>query len=222
MTKILTCSELYELSTHPKINTISLELLREYYATYLEPFKYEISLTGNDDGGNEISRTIDLRFDKDCFCHLVATKKIVKRSVRSNDLYKYFGSNGYDNIQNGMINFDLFKTMNRKLYDLNKSKFVFFYLIPLVMDNAKAVLFDGTKLQNSDVDCDIIFYDEINKKYIHLGVDYNEKKGYYRPVTFLVEKVTEANSGLKFIENQNPLLVGQIHKVSAIGSVVGK
>ncbi|KZM52533.1 hypothetical protein A3Q35_18200 [Aeribacillus pallidus] len=93
----------------------------------------------------------------------------------------------------------------------NKARFVFFYLIPRIIESPQAVIYDSSKLK-SRVDSEILFYDECNKAYVHIGITYDENLSYYVPRTFLIEKITEKNDGLKYIKNQQNISVRKISK----------
>lgn len=54
--------QLNRLTTKPRINDISLELLREYYETFLHPFEFHYTVNDSLDQDN-----IKLRFDKENF-----------------------------------------------------------------------------------------------------------------------------------------------------------
>jgi hypothetical protein len=60
------------------------------------------------------NRTIELRFDKENFCHLFGIESIVRWNVRDIRIYK--GKLGWDNVKNGSIDFsDLKKKINEGL-----------------------------------------------------------------------------------------------------------
>lgn len=44
-TMILNCQQLFQATENPKINDITLDLLREYYETYLHPYIYQYEIT---------------------------------------------------------------------------------------------------------------------------------------------------------------------------------
>ncbi|WP_066252173.1 hypothetical protein [Aeribacillus pallidus] len=121
---MLTCTELYNCSENPRINMISLELLREYYETYLMPYKFEYTATDySDKTSNKIN--IDLRFDAENFCHLLGIESIVSKNVRKKDLYKYKGKCGFDNIKSGIIDFKFLKSINKKGFNDNNVNYHF-------------------------------------------------------------------------------------------------
>ena len=68
--------ELKELTIKPKINDITLDVLREYYEIFLHPFIYTYTITKNDK-----TRMIALRFNTHNFCHLLGVETIAKRAV---------------------------------------------------------------------------------------------------------------------------------------------
>ena len=203
---IKTCEELYNATENPKINDITLDLLREYYETYLCPyiFKYEIK-----DGTN--TREIELRFDEENFCHLLGLESIVRRNVR--DIFRYKGQKGWDEIKSGNIDISELKGRNKSGFKDNKARFVFFYLLPKLVDAPQGILFDPQKLSgNTRIECELLFFDRFKKAYIHIGIEYDETKDCYIPRTFLIEKITKHNDGMKYIESQTQISVKKIHK----------
>lgn len=209
---VLTCEQLYNATIKPDITDLSLDLLREYYETYLHPYIYKFEIKNE---RAKSSRTIELRFDKENFCHLLAVEKIMKYTVNKDDLKQYKGEAGWNNIVNGTITLNLLKKKEtKKRFNDNKAKYVFFYLIPKLIESPKAVLYDASKVDgNTQIDCEILFYNNVQKAYVHLGIEFNEKAGYYRPRTFFVEKITPKKNGTKYIEHQTEITVTRLDKV---------
>lgn len=87
---------------------------------------------------------------------------------------------------------------------------MFFYLIPQLIDAPKGVLFDADMVSGTTrVSCELLFYDELQKAHVHVGIKYDEDLGYYIPKTFLIEK----NAGTKYIDNQTEVIVTKIAKI---------
>ena len=84
--------ELKALSIKPRINDISLKVLSEYYEMFLYPFIYHYHRKSIDE-----EKDIELRFEKENFCHLLGIESIVKYSVPMRNLHNYKGENGWDN-----------------------------------------------------------------------------------------------------------------------------
>ncbi|NLZ82906.1 MAG: hypothetical protein GX915_04490 [Clostridiales bacterium] len=83
------CIELKSLTINPRINDISLELLREYYAMFLFPFEYHY-LIKDTKGQYEIK----LRFDKENLSHLLGLESIVKKNLNRKEIKKFKGIQG--------------------------------------------------------------------------------------------------------------------------------
>lgn len=90
--------ELNNLIYKPRINDISLFLLKEYYETFLHPFIYHYHIKSS-----SIEKNIELRFEKENFCHLLGIESIAKNAIANRLLHNYRGLNGWNNIENGMI-----------------------------------------------------------------------------------------------------------------------
>lgn len=208
---ILTCEQLFNATENPKINAISLDLLREYYETYLHPniYYYEII---DESKGEQKKKTIELRFDQENFCHLLGIESIVRYNVR--DVRHYKAQLGWDNIKNGVIDFADLKKKSKRGFNNNKARFVFFYLVPELVEKPRGLLFDPAKVSvNTQVDCELLFYDQFKKSYIHIGIKEDVDLGYYIPKTFLIEKITDFNDGLKYINNQQTITVKKINRM---------
>lgn len=205
---ILTCDELYNLTENPKINSISLNLLREYYEKYLNcsSFQYEVIDTSKDE-----TFTIQLNFYPENFCHLFGIETILKQSINYKDLHNYKGQLGWNNIQNGTLDFKFLKEKNKKQFLNNKSRFVFFYLVPKLLEMPKGVIFDSSKVRgNSFINCKLLFFDKLQNAYVQIGIVKNESLNCYVPQTFLIEKITQFNDGLKYIGDQQKITVNKI------------
>lgn len=82
-------TDLNNLTIKPKINDITLEVLREFYEMFLYPFIFTYTVTANNS-----SRKIKLAFNTRNFCHLLGVESIAKRSVKYSDLHNYRGEDG--------------------------------------------------------------------------------------------------------------------------------
>lgn len=146
-------AELNNLTIKPKINDITLEVLREFYEMFLYPFIFTYTVTSND-----ISQKINLAFNTRNFCHLLGVESIAKRSVKYSDLHNYRGEDGWNNIKNGLIDIKHLKLLNKKQFNNVKAKYVYFYLIPSLLENPLAVNYDKSKVKPpTNIDCELLF-----------------------------------------------------------------
>lgn len=202
---LLSLEELYVSKCNPSINKITLELLRQYYDRYLIPNTYKFLINMND----ELNEII-LKFSEENFCHLLGIESTVKGNVPYRTLGNYKGINGWNNIKDESLTFDLLKGINKKKFNDNKSKLVFFYLIPRLLENAKVVDFNKELVDgDTRIECDLLFFDELQNAYVHLGIELDLELGFYVPRTFLIKKVTKNNKGTKFISNQIEVLINE-------------
>lgn len=177
--------ELKDLEIKPKINDISLLVLKEFYYMFLMPFIYTYKVS--DENGEKV---FELRFDNNRLCHLLGIESIAKGQVKYKDLNQYRGQNGWNNIENGAIDFKHLKTLNNKKFQSVKTKFVYFYLIPDLLEKPLAVSFDGAKVEPPvRIESEILFYSIYENAVIHLGIDKNDDEDFYFPRTFFVEKL---------------------------------
>lgn len=194
-----TVTQLRELVKQPKINDISLKILQEYYLAYLNPFIYYYNIK---DKYNNKEYTIELRFNIENFCHLLGLEYIVKQSVSFKYIFSYKGFKGWENVKNETINFNDLKQKNKKRFNNVKAKFVYFYVIPQLIQNPKGIIYNKDLVNPAtNIESEILFYDTYNNSVIHLGIE-KHSAGYYVPRTFLIEKITVKNDGKKYLNNQ--------------------
>lgn len=195
------CIQLNELNANPRISDISLDLLREYYETYLNPFEYHYNVI---DETNQYD--IELRFDQENLCHLLGLESIVKYNINRNELHNYKGQKGWNNIKDGNITINSLKDINKSRFKSGKDKMVFFYLVPNLIKTPKAIYFDNSLLEPpTRIHSKIIFFSEYFNSILHLGIEPNDDKLYYVPRTLLIERITDKNDGTKYIKDQQQI-----------------
>lgn len=207
-------NELKDLNMKPRINDISLEILRQYYENYLYPFIYHYTL--NDDKG--YSKEIELRFNIENFCHLLGIESIVRRSVSRNTLCEYRGEKGWENIKAGKLDILHLKSIDMKMFKCMKAKFVYFYILPTLIAEPLAVEYDRLKvIPSTEIDCEILLFHKADKDnaIIHLGLTLNAEHTYYVPRTFFVEKVDEKSKDI-YISQQRPIDVSIVNRIITI------
>ena len=195
--------ELRELAMKPRINDISLKVLSEYYEMYLYPFIYTYEIHSKDG-----YKSIQLRFEPDKFCHLLGVESIVKYSVPKSDLHKYKGEYGWENIKNLVIDIPHLKTINSKRFKSVKAKYVYFYLIPNLIEKPMAVNYDTDNVESgTSIECEVLFYSDVkdDNAIIHLGIE-KDAEGFYFPRTFFVEKVSKKEDDI-YVRNQEEIIV---------------
>lgn len=206
--------ELRHLSIKPKINDISLKILSEYYEMFLYPFIYNYHIK-TDDGDKDI----ELRFDLENFCHLLGVETIVKHSVPYSDLHNYKGKDGWDNVSNLSIDIPYLKGLNKRKFLNVKAKYVYFYLIPELIEKPMAVKYNiNNVVPQTRIECEILFYSNVkdDNAIIHLGIEKCDD-GYYVPRTFFVEKVSKKEDDI-YIKKQEEIGVEVMNRVILQGS----
>lgn len=192
-----TAAELRNLQVKPRINDISLQVLADYYAMFLNPFIFRYSIKSNNESKGK--RDIELRFDKENFCHLAGLETIARDAVPYREIHRYKGNDGWNSIYGNnadgfIIDISHLKSLNKKKFLSMKAKLVYFYLIPELAEVPLSVEFKNEKVNPpTKIDCDIMFYSKAkgDSAIIHLGIKKDEKLGYCIPKTFFVEKVAD-------------------------------
>lgn len=178
--------ELCGLLIKPKINDIDLDVLQDYYRKFLNPFIYQYDITEN-----EKQSSIQLRFDEENFCHLLGIESIVKYSVSKKEIHHYKGQGGWDYIQNTGLCFNDLKRMNKSKFKSIKAKFVYFYLMPDILENPVAV-------------CNLLEYltqRDIQTKNSGVNVRYRGKHRFFKGFNeFIKEKTRRCDNDFEKIE----------------------
>mgnify|MGYP000130502019 FL=1 len=204
--------DLRSLTIKPKINDIDLPILKDFYTMYLMPFIYTYSITDADS-----NRQLQLRFDNVRFCHLLGLESIAKGHVKYNELSQYKGEKGWNNIEAGNLAFKHLKTLNQKKFKSIKAKFVYFYLIPDLLDKPLGVMFDKNNVNPPvQIESEILFYSSYENAVIHLGIDKEDNSVFYYPRTFFVEKLGKDNVTDKYTINQPSIAVKKEYRTITI------
>lgn len=195
--------ELRNLAIKPKINDISLKVLQDYYNRYLVPFVYTYEIIGE-----ENYKEFCLRFDRDKLCHLLGIESIARGHVKYRDLCEYRGLEGWKNIDSEVIDFKKLKSLNKNKFQSVKAKFVYFYLVPDLIEHPLAVRFDKNKVNPPvRIESEILFYSTYDNAVIHLGISKDDGDKFYFPRTFFVEKLGNDKLEDVYIVNQEKITV---------------
>jgi hypothetical protein len=203
---MLDVKALSSLTKKPRIDEISLELLRQYYERDLEPYIFIFEL----DNGI----VVNLAFNKEHLCHLLGIEKMAKGAVKYKERYKYFGHEGYNNIQNGTITIKHLKDLNKGRFNFIKDKLIFFYLLPYIVDSPEILLDFVTSEDDSLIEAKLLAYMSTEEAYVHLGIDEDDESKRFFPKTYLIERINETSDGTKFIKGKSPFKVVQAQKIS--------
>lgn len=103
--------------------------------------------------------------------------------------------------------------MNRSKFKSIKAKFVYFYLMPDIIENPIAVNFENKNVDPpTKIDCDILFYTKNENAIVHLGIKEDETLGYYIPKTFFVEKIRADGVDI-YIDRQKKIIATKKNRV---------
>lgn len=203
--------ELRTLSIKPKINDIDLPILKDFYTMYLMPFIYTYTINNE-----KSSQQLQLRFDDIRLCHLLGLESIATGQVKYKELSQYRGKNGWENIENGNLTFKHLKSLNQKKFRSVKAKFVYFYLIPDLLEKPLGVIFDKEKVNPPvKIESEILFYSTYENAVIHLGIDKEEDDDFYYPRSFFVEKLGKDTVD-KYTVHQTAIDVTKEHRTITI------
>lgn len=212
-TLLYTINQLYELKEKPKINEISLKILQEYSLSYLEPYEFRFLLD------DENSTMINLRFPQDRIPHLFGVETVAKKGgIPQRDLGNFRGQTAYNRIEIGDLTFDILKSIHKPTFKSIKDKLIYFYQLPHLVMSSK-IVFNFTKVEGSNIECELLMYNEMHGVYAHLGLEKETSGVFYIARTFFIER----NLGSKFIDAQKEKdknIISSIHKVSLSNGLI--
>ena len=192
------CEELLRLERNPRINELSLKLLQNFYERYASAFIWQYTLEAE----CGLQQEIELRCGKEQFCHLLGIEKIAKRHVSSREIRFFRGQQGWSSIHSGQLDMRSLRALDGQAFRSGKEKFVFFYLLPRILEKPEVVIYDPSKVEPpTNIASSLLFYDAGQSAYVHLGLD-TDDAGFYVPRSFFVEKVTDKHDGQRFVGRQ--------------------
>lgn len=211
--KMYSAAELYELDQKPFMGKIKLGVLQEYYDTYLRPFKHNYTLS---DGV-----TIDLKFEKKHFCHLVGIETVAKNKFNSESkLMTYRGERGYKRIKKGEITIKHLRSLHNLTVQSIENKMIFFYLIPHIIVSPEMVV-KYKKITGSNIECEFLIFELKHDVCIHLGIEKDNSGLFYVPRTFFVQP--DYKDELKYVRGQTQIVVTSVAKIEkATGQIVNQ
>ncbi|HBF2207846.1 PBECR4 domain-containing protein [Paenibacillus aceti] len=191
---LLDLPSLLALQVKPAINQIDLPLLQQFYETQLVPYTYVYNISSGEQ--------ITLKFEIHRFCHLLGIESIVERALHWSKRKGYKGSLGWENIKNGSLNFKHLKDKAGKTaFNSKKDKMLYFYLLPKLLNSTETII-KFHKVPGSNVECELLLFNQLEGVYIHLGIEKEDDGKSYYPRTFFIERITASNPGTRFIEDQ--------------------
>lgn len=195
MAKLLTSEELKFIQRKPIESELSLQNIQLFYEEHLMNKTFEFEL---DEPSQPI---INLIFEEDNLCHLIGFQHIFEAEQNATD---YQGYLGYNKIKECKVTMDTFKEPRIKVkYKENRERILYFPFLYQLIKNPTVILFSPENLKTK-ISTEFIFYNSLNNRYLHLGLDKHEGTNSYFPRTFFVRKNSD------FIDNQTPVKVIQI------------
>lgn len=194
MASLLTSQQLATVQRKPIESELSLKNLQLFYEEYLmsKIFVFEI-----DEPSQPV---INLIFEADNLCHLMGFQHIFEGEQNATD---YQGYDGYCKLENCEVTMDTFEEPRIKdKYKENRERILYFPFLYQLVTNPTVILFDPKKLDGkTKISTEFIFYNPVNNRYLHLGLDKHEGTNSYFPRTFFVRKKND------YIEDQTPVNV---------------
>lgn len=185
---------------------ITIALLAEYYEAYLHLTYYNIELANG--------VTMQLDFHKENFCHLIGIGQIAEEHFPQSDdrLYLHKGKRGFKRAKSGRITFGYLRNLHQHQYAIQEEKFYFFHFLHTMMESGNLKVTNFNIVSNSQITCDFMFHDTYDNALIHLGVEYDLKRGKFFPKTFFPRYLTLLNFD-KYIDPQNLVDIVKVTKI---------
>ena len=159
---MLSVTDLLTLTKRPKRKFLSLLTLQQFYKEHLcdRVFIFET---------DDIDRPIvKLRFKEEHLCHLLGFQYLFdeKRYGKT-----YVGTDGYNLIANGTVTFQSIEKSNPTELAKQENRILFFPFVHQILQNPESIIFLPQNVPfKSKFKADLIFYNELNKRYLHLGL----------------------------------------------------
>lgn len=164
---MLRVEDLLVIQQMPRESDLSLELIRQFYKLHLCDRIFILEL----DDGTEIH----FMFEEDNLCHLLGIHHILGS-------HKFQGQSGYDLIVDGTTTIQFLKRQNKQAYKSKKQRILYFPFVYQMIWNP--VLIEYTGQVNTRMDFEIILFNMIDRKYLHLGLRKYKNSHFYYPVSF--------------------------------------
>lgn len=182
---MLSVTDLLTINTKLKKKDITLQNIQTFYKEHLCGREFTFKL---DDKTRPI---VKLRFNEKDLCHLLGIHYIVG-CLRNK--YDYIGIKGYQKIENGTMTFDSLHTTNKKWFNSQKNRILYFPFVYQIVNNPSVIIFSKSD-QNSKLDLDIILYNHMDNTYLHLGLDKDHDSDFYYPKSFFDRKKDDYITG---------------------------
>jgi hypothetical protein len=191
---MLTIDDLNNNQSIANIKEVSLSLITDYYEKELMSLEFSYLLRSG--------KTLTIAFEKSHFAHLIGLQYVSNTS-------HYKGMSAWNGIRDGSFTLDKLKETNKHGYSTVEDRIRFFPLLKKALFNPFACIYEATNIENSSnksqLVCDFIIYDEIDNRYIHLGISkYHPSSLRCFPRSFFTQ---DSNA---YIKNQIPLAIEKV------------
>ncbi len=180
---MLTVNDLIDIEHIPETNEVSLQLLIEFFESYLNNNVFVFYLANG--------KTIKIVFkDATEVFHLTGiTHIMINNPYKKSKLF-------IEKAKNGSITFDSLEKMNPNAYRNYNKRIMSTFCIDTILKCSEYLYFSEGQLPNSQVKVQYLLFKGIGDNYLHLGIDtHNNGKTYYAKTLL----VTENTSKEKFI-----------------------
>jgi hypothetical protein len=175
---MLSVTDLLTLQNLPSESDLTLQTIQEFYEEHLCNRVFVFNLDDED------YPVIKLRFEKRHLCHLLGIQYVVK-GLKKKSIYS--GEKGYKQIENGTVTFDFLKKTNIQWYKSKKKRMLYTPFIYQIVANPTIIEFTPGNL-TTRLDVDIIFYNQVDNTYLHLGLEKDTDSDFYYPKSFFDRK----------------------------------
>lgn len=163
-----TVEDLLTIQRMPRESEISLQVIQQFYKKYLCDRIYVYQLASGEE--------VRFAFKEDNLCHLLGIQHILKP-------YRFQGQSGYDLLADGTVTIQFLKQKNKQGYKSKKHRILYFpFLYQLVL--APILIQSESEGQSGNMQYELIVYNQVDCKYLHLGLRKKEDRDFYYPVSF--------------------------------------
>ena len=149
-----------------------LQVIQNYYEGHLcdRLFRYTLSN----------GAVIEITFYREAFCHLLGIQHVTKNR-------RYIGRTGYKRIQNGQLNIQQLKDMNRAGYAKIKHRIEFFTHTGHLMERGDIFRFYPERAGNTRIKATLLVHEKSQELYLHLfRARESPNSNAYAPMSYIV------------------------------------
>ena len=181
------------------IHQTTLLDLANRYEQELIPYEYVYTFKQK---GKRAAEAV-LSFEKGNFCHLFSIGSMVKGLTP--DVDQFAGTKGWNNIKNGRITYPMLKQINPSQFEYYHKEQTMLDEFIDTLEHPKAVVYDKSRVKNSNLDADVLLYGIYGQDVVHLALSQDKYGSWFCRSYFVRDINKDKLYPTKYIANQAEL-----------------